>query len=336
MKRPIIILLFSLLLLRNASAENPEQTFKIMSYNVENLFDTKDDSLTVDEDFTPTGNHYWTYSKYKKKIADIAKTIIALGEWEVPALVGLCEIENETVLWDLVRRSPLENAHYSFVHKDSPDARGVDVALLYQKDKFELLWAEFLSMQFKTRDILYAAGLVPTDDTLHVFVCHFPSRLGGELESEDRRVQVATTLRQKVDSIYNNVTRKPRIVIMGDFNDMPDNRSVAGTLNAQKPVAPFSEAELYNLAYPLYDKGLGTYKLAGEWNLLDQIIVSGALLNAESNFHTREMHIYSPDFLRETDETKGGFKPFRTFLGQRYLGGVSDHFPVYVDFIMKK
>jgi len=307
-----------------------------MSYNVENLFDTKKDSLTSDGDFTPTGNHYWTYTKYKKKTADIAKTIIALGEWEVPALVALCEIENETVLWDLVRNSPLEKAHYAFVHKDSPDARGIDVALLYQKDKFKLLWEEFLTMKFKTRDILYAAGVVPTGDTLHVFVCHFPSRLGGELESEERRIQTTSALRLKVDSIYNHITKNPNIVIMGDFNDMPDNRSIAQILKAHKPIAPFSEAELYNLAYPVYEKGLGTYKLAGEWNLLDQIIVSGALLDKNNNLYAaQEMQIYSPDFLRETDETKGGFKPFRTFLGQRYIGGVSDHFPVYVDFIMK-
>ena len=306
-----------------------------MSYNVENLYDTKKDSVTSDGDFTPDGNHYWTNTKYKKKIADISKTIIALGEWEMPALVGLCEIENKTVLWDLVRHSPLENAHYAIVHKDSPDARGIDVALFYQKDKFKLLWEEFLSMKFKTRDILYAAGIVPTGDTLHVFVCHFPSRLGGELESEERRVYVASVLRQKVDSIYNNVTKNPRIVIMGDFNDMPDNRSIAETLKARKPFAPFSEAELYNLAYPVYEKGLGTYKVAGEWNLLDQIIVSGALLNKNNNFYTQEMQIFSPDFLKEIDETKGGFKPFRTYLGLKYIGGVSDHFPVYVELIMK-
>ncbi|GHT57859.1 endonuclease [Bacteroidia bacterium] len=328
-----LLLIFGIIFSLNVFSQNDEKTFRIASYNVENLFDTKNDSLTADEEFLPDGNHHWTYFKYKKKLSDIGKTIIALGEWEMPALVGLCEIENEAVLWDLVRRSPLENAGYSFVHRESPDARGVDVALLYRRDKFKLLRKEFLTMKFKTREILYATGIAPSDDTLHVFVCHFPSRLGGELESEDRRVQVAAVLRRKVDSIYNNVTN-PRIVIMGDFNDMPDNRSITVTLKARQPKPPFEAQNLYNLAYPLYDKGLGTYKLAGEWNILDQIIVSGALLTEENKLHTKpdKMQIYSPDFLRETDETKGGFKPFRTFLGQRYIGGVSDHFPVYVDF----
>jgi endonuclease/exonuclease/phosphatase family metal-dependent hydrolase len=328
-----LLLIFGVIFSLNVFSQNGGKILRIASYNVENLFDTKHDTLKNDRDFTPEGSYHWTYFKYKKKLADIGKTIVALGEWEMPALVGLCEIENEAVLWDLTRHSPLENAGYFIVHRESPDARGVDVALLYRKDKFKLLRKEFLTMKFKTREILYATGIVPSGDTLHVFVCHFPSRLGGELESEVKRVQAATVLRGKVDSIYNNV-RNPRIVIMGDFNDMPDNRSIVETLKAQQPTPPFEAQNLYNLAYPLYDKGLGTYKYSDEWNMLDQIIVSGALLQSQSKFYTQptKMQIFSPDFLRETDKSKSGFKPFRTFLGQRYIGGVSDHFPVYVDF----
>jgi len=182
-----------------------------MCYNVENYFDCLDDSLTSDEEYLPSGMRAWNNDKYQKKQANIAKVITAVGGWDAPALVGLCEIESEKCMWDLTRYSGLKNLKYKFLHHESPDARGVDVALLYQPDMFRPVHDEAVRINFpssphtKTRDLLFASGVVPTGDTLHVFVCHFPSRLGGELESEDRRMYVASVLRNKVDSILQTI-----------------------------------------------------------------------------------------------------------------------------------
>jgi len=218
-------------------------------------------------------------------------------------LVGLCEIESEKCMWDLTRYSGLKNLKYKFLHHESPDARGVDVALLYQPDMFRPVHDEAVRINFpssphtKTRDLLFASGVVPTGDTLHVFVCHFPSRLGGELESEDRRMYVASVLRNKVDSIFAN-NPKPNIIIMGDFNDYPTNNSMLKTLKAFPPDGDISEQTLYNLMYPIHKSGKGSHKYEGEWGALDQIIVSGNLLNVMGDFYTlaTDAHVFDADF----------------------------------------
>ncbi len=314
-----------------------------MSYNVENLYDIENDSLTMDDDFTPEGSYHWTYTKYKKKLADIAKVITAVGEWDCPALIGLCEIENKKVLWDLVKRSPLEELNYYFIHQDSPDNRGIDVALLYQKDKFRPIHEEFIRIEnpefgnFKTRDILYASGVVPRGDTLHVFVNHWPSRMGGELASEPKRLYVASVLRNKIDSIYNT-TANPNVVIMGDFNDTPVNKSIEEVLKALNYSGSATSDQLYNLYYPIQEKGeTGSYKTGKEWEVIDQIIISGNLLNKENKFYTTPQHVYifSADFLRKYDDKQLEFRPYRTHLGRQYAGGISDHFPIYMEFFIK-
>lgn len=338
-----IFCIFAFIIFYSCATKESER-FKIMSYNVENLFDIENDSLTNDNQFTPTGDYYWTYNKYKKKLADIAKVITAVGEWEAPALVGLCEIENRKVLFDLVKNSPLEVQNYSFVHKESPDDRGIDVALLYKKDKFKLIKKEFISIKYpnkpntRTRDILFATGIIPTGDTLYVFVNHWPSRIGGELESESKRMYVASVLRNKIDSLFKSV-EEPKIVIMGDFNDFPDNKSISRELKALKLLEGIEDEELYNLYSVIQEKGeVGTYKMAGEWNVLDQIIVSGALLNKENNIFTTQddAHVFSADFLLQNDEKNLGKRPFRTYQGLKYWGGISDHLPVFVDFTIEE
>jgi predicted extracellular nuclease len=322
------------------SAQNNEkQSFKIMCYNVENFFDCVDDSLTDDSEFLPTGMRGWNITKYQKKQANIGKVITAIGGWEAPALVGLCEIESKKCLYDLTRYSGLKNLRYKFLHHESPDARGVDVALLYQPRMFKPFHEEAIRINFsaapatKTRDILFASGVIPTGDTLHVFVCHFPSRLGGELESDDKRLFVASVVRAKVDSLFAS-SQCANIVIMGDFNDYPINKSMTEVLKAKPLTNNNSAKELYNLVYKMHTEGKGSNKHNGEWGALDQMIISGNLLNSNAKFFTRQndVHFFDTDFLLEDDKVFLGKQPFRTYVGMKYQDGFSDHLPIYADF----
>jgi predicted extracellular nuclease len=318
---------------------NPTR-FRVMSYNTENFFESVQDTVGIPSEFSPTGMRGWSYNRYRDKRNNIAKVIASLGEWMPPALVALCEIENQHVLEDLTLHSPLRNLHYQIIHFESPDPRGIDVALLYQPKAFHPIHQEPIRIHFPkhpqqhTRDILYVSGTILGKDTLHVFVNHFPSRYSGELESEDSRLFVSSVLRHKVDSIFQ-VNPKANIVIMGDFNDYPDNRSIEMVLHALPDNSAIRPKQLYNLFYTTHTaKKIGSYKHNGEWGILDQIIVSSNLLTDTLHVHTTlaSAHIFMPEFLLE-DETRGfGQKPFRTYIGMKYHGGFSDHLPVYVDF----
>lgn len=334
----IFILLF--LLFFELSAQNNEKlNFRVLCYNVENYFDCVDDPDTEDSEYLPTGIRAWNNEKYQRKQINISKVIAAVGGWEGPALVGLCEIESRKCLTDLTKYSGLKNFGYKFLHHESPDIRGVDVALLYQPGKFEPIHDEAIRINFpsspqtKTRDILFVKGILPTEDTLYVFVCHFPSRLGGELESEERRLYVASVLRSKVDSIFS-VNAAPNMLIMGDFNDYPTNNSMLKVLMAHPPEKEISEQKLYNLMFPLHLSGKGSHKHEGEWGALDQIIVSGNLLNPLNKIFAlpEDARVFDADFLLENDEKFLGKQPFRTYKGMKYQGGFADHLPVYVDF----
>lgn len=319
--------------------------FRVMSWNVENLFDTRHDSLKNDQEFLPDALRHWNYTKYKKKLADIAKVIIAVGEWNVPALVGLCEVENDSVLRDLTRRSALKELDYRYVMTHSPDLRGIDVALLYQRDQFKLLSYQSISIPtFKkyrpTRDILHVSGLLLSGDTLDVFVCHLPSRSGGAIASEPYRLHAAQRLRSATDSIFN-CRIHPQIIIMGDFNDYPSNKSIQEVLDAKAPSStPGSSIQPRKLYHLLASKAeshsFGSYKYHGEWGLLDHLIVSGTLLNTSSTFFTSEdkANVASLPFLLKDDEKYGDKEPFRTYYGMKYQGGISDHLPIYTDFTL--
>jgi len=338
--KKILLSYFLLFLLFDADAQNQEKrSYKIMCYNVENYFDCVDDSLTNDSEYLPKGMRGWNYTKYQKKQNNIGKVITALGGWEAPALVGLCEIESNKGLYDITHYSGLKNLRYKYLHHESPDARGVDVALLYQPRMFKPFHDEAIHINFplapmsKTRDILFASGIIPTGDTLHVFVCHFPSRLGGELESEDKRVFVASVIRAKVDSIFA-INERPKIVIMGDFNDYPNNKSMAEVLKAGTITDTISNQRLYNLMYKLHIDGKGSNKHQGEWGALDQMIVSGNLLKTNESIFTIQIdvHFFDADFLLENDKVFLGKQPFRTYVGMKYQEGYSDHLPIYADF----
>lgn len=339
MKKIYIFFLFVLCSFVVVAQSSEKSLFKVMCYNVENYFDCVDDSLTNDSEYLPGGMRGWNYQKYQTKQANISKVIAAIGGWDAPALVGMCEIESRKSLLDLILYSGLKNLKYKFIHHESPDARGIDVALLYQSDQFEPIHDEPIRISFPgsnqrtTRDILYVSGLVPTGDTLHVFVCHYPSRLGGELESEDKRMFVSSVLRQRVDSIFA-INLEANIVVMGDFNDHPHNRSMAEVLKAVEPEGMFEYRQLYNLMFRIQNMGKGSHKHEGEWGALDQIVVSGNLLQTSQPFYTlpQDAHVFEAEFLLEDDDKYLGKKPFRTYHGMKYQGGFSDHLPVYVDF----
>lgn len=320
------------------AAEPERRLFRILSYNVENYFDCVDDSLTRDEEYLPGGIRGWNYSRYVEKQWHIAQVIVAVGAWEPPALIGLCEVESRKAMEDLTRYSVLKNMGYDFVHHESPDTRGVDVALLYQPGLFRVIRDAAVRVDFPeapgstTRDILYVSGVVGEADTLHVFVCHFPSRLGGEAESEGKRIRAAQVLRARVDSLFG-MNLSSKIVIMGDFNDYPDNRSMSDVLRAAFPGDVVPAGGLCNLMYPLHLAGKGSHKHDGIWGALDQIIVSAALLDTVRGLHVERerVRIFDAPFLLEDDLKFLGKQPFRTYVGMRYHGGFSDHLPVYVD-----
>lgn len=328
-------------------------SFRVVSYNVENLFDVSHDTLKNDCEFLPNAVRHWDYFKYKKKLDAIARTLVAIGEWTPPALVALCEVENDSVLRDLTRYSLLREAGYRYLMTDSPDERGIDVALLYRRSCFKPLAWQSISVgrvgkeRRPTRDILHVSGLLPNMDTLDVFVCHFPSRSGGAKESEPARLQVAGRLRQAVDSLFK-LRSYPQLLLMGDLNDYPHCRSIRDVLQAALPpqclqtesivADSLRSCRLYHLLArkTATDKDFGSYKYQGEWGLLDHIIVSGNLLRPDASFTTDEHHAHVAlfPFLLHEDRKYGGRQPFRTYHGMRYQGGYSDHLPVWAEFLL--
>lgn len=322
-----------------------QDTFRVMSYNVENLFDTKDNPDKDDNEFLPAGNRYWTPDRYQHKLQQIAKVISAAGEWSTPALIALCEVENDTVLSHLTHRTPLRRQDYRYVITQSLDPRGINVALLYQRDQFLYIGHTSLPIHFtgerhkQTRDILHVYGKILTGDTLDVLVCHFPSRYGGEKESERDRFDAARTLRESADSLLRT-REKPQILMLGDFNDTPQDRSISKILAAQAFSGDTQDTDTvshtyYNLyASPRITQYPGSHKYQGEWSQLDQIIVNRELIVRTSSLCVlpESIRVFAPDFLLTRDKTWRGVRPFRTYYGFKYEGGFSDHLPLIVDF----
>lgn len=320
--------------------------FRVVSYNVENLFDCQHDSLKNDHEFLPDATRHWNYTKYKRKLDAVGRVITAAGGWAPPVLVALCEVENDSVLRDLTRRSVLRESGYRYVMTHSPDERGIDVALLYQRGEFQLISHQGIRIpplagkrrQRPTRDILHVCGRLLNRDTLDVLAVHFPSRSGGAKESEPYRLHAARRLKAAADSICLR-RGYPQIVIVGDFNDYPDNASIREVLAAEAPPQDLRDLQPQKLYHLLArkcagQKHFGSYKYQGEWGLLDHIIVSGTLLRPDADFCTDEERadVFRPPFLLERDRKHGGLQPFRTYYGMRYQGGYSDHLPVWVEF----
>ena len=291
-----------------------------MELNCENLFDTRHDSLKNDQEFLPDGSYKWTPYRYWAKLNHLGQEIVAQSD-PVPDFVAMCEVENDSVMFDLTKRSLLRNAGYEYVMTSSPDERGIDVALLYQPASFALLHSHSIRIKplpdtRPTRDILYASGLLITGDTLHVFVVHAPSRRGGEQVSRPYRLLVASQLAEAVDSVYA-ISRDAKIIIAGDFNDYADSPALQYLY----------EHHLINMSADAQGShgAKATYRWHGEWRSLDQILCSPSLAARKQSSVIGDL-----PFLLEDDEKYGGKKPYRTYLGPRYLGGYSDHLPLVV------
>ena len=320
---------------------------RVCFYNVENLFDTEDDPATNDEEFTPRGNKGWSNYRYKQKLYNIYKTMSALGGWGgPPEIIGFCELENKKVLEDLISYTPFQKYRFDIVHEDSPDRRGIDVGLIYRSDKFEVLGHEAIRVIFpfdtsaRTRDVLHVWGKVMGKDTLHIFVNHWPSRRGGQAASEPRRTYVAGLVRAKIDELYAK-NPQANIIVMGDLNDEAENKSVAEVLNAKHDLKTLGNTDLYNYMHGLSKNWqLGSHKYQGHWGTLDHIIVSAPLIKnrQEGCLHTSATgaQIFSARFLLEDDTRFLGLQPFRTYSGPRFIGGFSDHLPVYIDLFYKE
>lgn len=302
----------------------------IAFYNLENLFDTVDDPDTLDDDFTPRGVKKWSNKRYKKKLYKLAKTLSEIGNTETkspPVLVGVAEVENKTVMEDLLGAEPLRKIDYGFVHYDSPDERGIDCALIYHRSHFQVLHSEPITLivfeqdgrRDTTRDILYVKGKL-NDEEVHVFVNHWPSRRDGDTETSYKRIKAAKTLLDFMADIETQ-NPEPNFIVMGDFNDGPFSESVKTLVNSE---------HLYNPMEKLLtvERGSANYKRA--WMLFDQIMVSHNLLNFEKGTHSfAHANIFDERFLTEF---KGRYEgtPYRTYAGRKYIGGYSDHFPVYI------
>ena len=302
--------------------------FTFVELNCENLFDCQHDSLKNDTEFLPDGAYHWTRTRYWQKLDRIGQTILSCGvkkqSWQLPDMVALCEVENDSVLHDLTRRSLLRNARYDYVMTNSPDERGIDVALMYSPYSFRLIGSHSVRVKpikgmRPTRDILYASGVIASGDTLHVIVAHLPSRRGGEKYSRPFRMAAARQVAAVIDSIYNNVSKDAKIIIAGDFNDYSQSASVRLLCsNRMKDIS--EKATGHNGAK-------GTYRYQGEWGSLDHILVSESLAASVDN-----CYIYDAPFLIEPDDKYGGVKPRRNYLGPRYLNGFSDHLPLVAIF----
>ena len=316
-------ILLTLLLAMTSLSAVAQDRLTIVELNAENLFDTRHDTLKNDHEFLPDSPRHWTRTKYWEKLNRIGQTIIACGEdssgWYLPDIVGLCEVENDSVLFDLTRRSLLRKARYEYVMTASGDVRGIDVALLYSPFSFRLIKADTIHVvpladMRPTRDILHVEGEIGSGDTLHVFLLHAPSRMGGELYSRPFRKHVMSRLCDVVDSLRSQHA-DPKLLVMGDFNDYADSPSLQlayghGLINVS------SEAQGRNGAK-------GTYRYHGEWGSLDQMLVSENLRSWVAG-----CRIHDAPFLLEEDTKYGGVKPRRNYNGMRYNNGFSDHLPL--------
>lgn len=307
-----------------------EDVYSIGFYNLENLFDTIDDPNTLDDDFTPKGMKKWSNKRYKKKLYKLAKTISEVGNESTinfPVLMGVAEVENERVMQDLIDAEPLRDVNYGFVHYDSPDERGIDTALIYHKDFFEVLYSEPITLiiiedngvRDTTRDILYVKGKL-NGELIHVFVNHWPSRRDGSGETNFKRIKAAGTIREYMTKLELEEV-SPNYIVMGDFNDGPNSESIKALMQSER---------LYNPMEKLLTPERGSANYKKSWMLFDQIMVSHNFLNYEKGTHSfAHANIFDESYLTEF---KGKYKgtPYRTYAGKKYIGGYSDHFPVYI------
>ena len=309
---------------------------RLMFYNVENFFDIYNDSLTDDDEFLPEGVMRWNYKRYTNKLNALYKTIVAAGEWEPPSILGFCEIEKRKILEDLIYGTYLSKFRYSIIHEESPDRRGIDVCLIYRKEKIKVIsykyWIPSNSEQrdCTSRSVLYTKFLIGTD-TMHLIVNHWPSRRGGVLEGESKRLLIASMIREKVDSIVDK-SKEDKIIVLGDFNCTPQDEVIKSLICTSD-----SEKTLINLSDGFEKTSEGTYRYMGTWEMIDQVIVNRNLLQCKNGIYTSQklLTIFKPDFLMHKDSKYPGYSPYSTYHGYKYQGGYSDHLPILIDLMIR-
>lgn len=332
----LIILLLSLSSLMQAQGKKAKIAC-IAFYNIENLFDTIDDPDINDEEFLPGGPKNWNSSKYFEKLNNIARVISAIGDeygQGGPVIIGLSEIENKRVLIDLINTSALKPLNYGIVHFDGPDRRGVDVALLYRKDFFIVTNSVSARLNvpdkpdFRTRDQLVVSGILD-GDPLHIIVNHWPSRLGGEKRSAPLRAAAAGLSRHLADSLHKAHT-KVKVIVMGDLNDNPTDACLMKHLKTKTDTLALAYGDLYNPYHKLFKKlGIGSNAYRDSWSLFDQIIVSQSLVFPTSGYRFYAAKVFNRPFILQKEGAFKGY-PLRTFVGNNYMAGYSDHFPSYI------
>lgn len=339
------ILLLILLNLSFQAMSQEEKRYKIRVvafYNVENLFDTVRDTLIFDGDRTPDGKDHWTPARYDRKIAAISQTLSRIGAGMTgssPDLIGLCEVENRRVVEDLVNHPVMRGKNYGIIHYDSPDERGIDVALLYKKDAFLpvafksrrlLLWNEDNQRDY-TRDQLVVQGLLDSEE-IFVIVNHWPSRSGGEARSRPFRIAAARLNQRIMDSI-RKAHPFPKVIIMGDFNDNPTDASLRKVLQLKGSRDTLAATDLFNPMELLYRKGVGSLAYRDQWSLFDQIFLTSNFINDRAmGYRYWKAAVFRPSYLITAAGRYRGY-PFRTYANGNYAGGYSDHFPVYACFL---
>ena len=347
--RVVLCCFVSFVMIKTASAQN--EPIRVAFWNMENFFDPFVDSTKTYNAFTEDGMQHWTKSRFYRKRNNMYKAILAMSENRPLGILGMCEVENEYVLSALFEQTPLKKHNYRWVHYEGPDKRGIDPAIVYSLDYFQLVESAVIpyfnpeDTAYHSRDILYTKfvsvgpstglGTSTIADTIHVFVNHWPSRYSGELETVGSRSCSAAILRSKVDSIMATAPDgyQPKVIMMGDLNDCPTDPSVYDVLRARHP-SEMEEGCLINLFGKNDGLGFeGTLKHQTDWQIFDQIIVTPAVMDDREGLHYQEgsARIFHADFMLEDDETYHGKKLFRTYIGPRYFGGFSDHLPVYID-----
>lgn len=338
-KNLFISLLLAMAFIGVSSSFAQEKKIRVATlgfYNLENLFDTINQPNVNDEEFTPAGSNAYTPERYLYKLGRLAEVIVKIGREADPhgiMLLGVSEIENKSVLDDLVKTDSLRRRNYGVVHFDGPDRRGVDVGLLYRKDLFTVISAKSARLHtpddtaFRTRDQLVVTGLFD-GDILSVIVNHWPSRSGGEERSAPKRMAAARLTRHLVDSLYA-LNPEAKIIVMGDLNDDPVNESVATYLQAVGEKSQLKKTGMYNPMWKLYKDGVGSLAYRDSWNLFDQIIVSEPLVTDTKGYHYLRAHVFNESFLMQKEGAFKGY-PWRTYVGKDFKGGFSDHFPVYM------
>ena len=310
-------------------------------YNLENLFDTLDTPNVRDTEFTPEGEKKWNTAKYQEKLKNMAQVIAQLGTEMNPkgvAAIGVCEVENKSVLKDLVKEEAILNRNYQIIHYDSPDRRGIDVALLYQADLFKVTNSKSYTLKmphiqdYATRDQLLVSGELEAGEKLHIIVCHWPSRRGGEKKSRPLRIAAAELAKSIIDSLHQE-DPNAQVMLMGDLNDDPINASLKKGLKATGDKAMVKPQGMFNSMYDMYKRGNGTLAYRDNWNLFDQIVVSEGLLQ-EKGYYFYASKVFNKPFLKNPEGSFKGY-PYRTYVGPNYQGGYSDHFPVYAVLVKK-